>query len=166
MTLEEATHLKIWCDGGMKKNPGIGGYGLYAKITDSNSSKVLKRFKSTGGKLRTTNIEMEIFAVLTALHYALKFPDLKVTIYTDSQWTIKTVTGEWQVQEKHKDKITLLQKMLAKCNEDDEYRVILKWVKGHSGIPGNEMADDYATDAVQRMVAEGKEFGVWLKYLG
>ena len=166
MTLDEATHMKIWCDGGMEKNPGIGGYGLYAKIVDDSASKVIKRFKSSGGKLRTTNIEMEIFAVLASLHYALKFPDLKVTIYTDSQWTIKVVTKEWKVQKKHAHKILLLQQMLWNCNHGyEEERVRLKWVPGHSGVPGNEIADDYATDAVQRMVRTKKEFGIWLHYL-
>ena len=161
MTETKATHLKIWCDGGMQSNPGIGGYGVYGKLTNADTHEVVKRFTTSGGKLRSTNIEMEVLAVLASLNLALQYPDVQVIIYTDSQWTLKCMTGEFRVNEKHEAKISILVQLWDKC---DRKRVKIKWVKGHAGNFGNELADSLATQAVQRMIHTRTEYGIWKQY--
>ena len=113
----------------------------------SKSTKELK-----GYELETTNNRMELIAVIEALR-AIK-EDLKIEIITDSQY-VKSGINNWIVNWKNNGWRTAAKKPVK--NKDlwqelddlvQNYRIKWKWVKGHSGDPGNERADQLANDAI------------------
>lgn len=88
-----------------------------------------------------------------------------VTIFTDSQYSIKCVT-EWFQSWRRNNWITssnkpvenkdLVESILEKIEERDKLRVktFFEWLKGHNNDPGNEAADRLAVNGAQRGVAD------------
>lgn len=109
-----------------------------------------------GGELQTTNNRMELLAAISALEL-LNRPS-KVHLYTDSQYVMKGIT-EWLPNWRRKGWKT--SSGSAVKNADLWQRLDLaaqphtidwRWVKGHSGDPGNEKADQLANRGVEEMV--------------
>ena len=87
---------------------------------------------------------------------ALKRP-CQVDLYTDSQYVRKGIT-EWMVGWKKNGWKTAARKPVK--NEDlwralDEevarHEIRWHWVKGHSGVPGNERADALANLGIEKL---------------
>jgi ribonuclease HI len=137
----------IYTDGACKGNPGPGGWG--ALLIAGAHRKEL-----SGGEPLTTNNRMEMMAVIQALT-ALKRPS-KVVIYTDSvyvrqgmlEWLANWIARGWRTADKKPVKNADLWQQLA--NLAAQHEVDWRWVKGHSGDPGNERADQLANDGVPR----------------
>ena len=73
----------------------------------------------------------------------------KVQIRTDSKWSINVITGKWRASS-HKILVNLIRSLLRVSN----ISVSFHWVKGHSGVKGNERADklaDQRKDIQERM---------------
>ena len=138
----------MYTDGACKGNPGPGGWGVTMKA--GAHSKNLK-----GGEAHTTNNRMELTAAIRGLR-ELKKP-ARVDLYTDSQYVRKGIT-EWMSNWKARNWLTAAKKPVK--NEDlwrvldDEvarhHEVRWHWVKGHSGDPGNELADKLANEGIPR----------------
>ncbi len=131
----------MYTDGACSGNPGPGGWGALLLFGDH-------RRELSGGEPETTNNRMELRAVIEGVR-ALK-RRIPVTIYTDSTYVMKGMT-EWIEGWKAKGWKTAARKPVK--NEDlwRELDAILaghevewRWVKGHSGDPGNEAADALA----------------------
>ena len=140
--------IKIYTDGACKGNPGPGGWGVL--LVSGQHEKTLN-----GGEPHTTNNRMELMAAIKALQ-ALK-QSSQVDLYTDSQYVRKGIT-EWLVNWKRRGWRTAAKKPVK--NEDlwrllDEavsrHQVAWHWVKGHSGHPGNERADELANEGIPGM---------------
>lgn len=133
--------ITIYTDGAAKGNPGPGGYGV---VLISGKHRLEK---SEGFRL-TTNNRMELLAVITGLE-ALKIPDSKVVIYTDSKYVADAVEKGWLFQweskafrkKKNPDLWIRFLKVYRKHN------VRFVWIKGHSNITENEVCDRLAVDA-------------------
>ena len=145
--------VTIYTDGACKGNPGPGGWGAWLK--SGTSEKEL-----FGGELNTTNNRMELTAVIEGLA-ALKRP-CKVVLYLDSQYVRQGIT-EWIRGWKAKGWITStrqpvknveLWKRLDDLVQNSGHQIEWRWVKGHSGDPGNERADALANQGVLR--AQGR----------
>ncbi len=143
----------VYTDGACKRNPGPGGWGVVLRY-----GEVCKTLH--GGELDTTNNRMELMAAIRGLQ-ALKRP-CDVDLYTDSQYVRKGIT-EWLAGWKRNGWKTASKKPVK--NEDlwrelDEavarHRVNWHWVKGHAGIPDNELADELANLGVAELLASGK----------
>ncbi|NVM87514.1 ribonuclease HI [Variovorax sp. SG517] len=139
----------IYTDGACKGNPGPGGWGAWLKSGASEKELF-------GGELNTTNNRMELTAVIEGLA-ALKRP-CKVLLYLDSQYVRKGIT-EWIRGWKAKGWITAskepvknaeLWKRLDKLVNEGGHQIEWRWVKGHSGDPGNERADMLANKGVDK----------------
>jgi len=137
--------IQIYTDGACRGNPGIGGWG--ALLTFKDHKKEL-----WGGEAETTNNRMEMMAVIEALK-ALKQPS-KVRMTTDSQYVLKGIT-EWMDNWKKRNWKTAAKKPVKNADlwrEMDcllqQHEVEWEWVKGHSGHPGNEMADQLANRGI------------------
>lgn len=93
---------------------------------------------------------MELLAVIVGLE-ALKNIGSDVLIYTDSKYVADAVTQgwvfDWERKAFKKKKNPDLWKRFLKIYR--KHSVSFKWVKGHAGIPGNEICDKLAVEASQ-----------------
>jgi ribonuclease HI len=147
------TEVQIYTDGACKGNPGPGGWGAWLK-SGTTEKEIF------GGELVTTNNRMELEAVIEGLS-ALKRP-CKVVIYLDSQYVRQGITEwihgwkakGWRTSTKQPVKNAELWQRLDKLVHESGHQIEWRWVKGHSGDPGNERADMLANKGVLR--AQGR----------
>lgn len=136
--------IEIFTDGACKGNPGAGGWGAVLRTGDREK-------ELAGGEADTTNNRMELMAAIAALE-ALKRPS-RVRLMTDSVYVKDGITrwihgwqrNGWRTAAKKPVKnADLWQRLLdAAAPHDIEWT----WVKGHTGHPENERADQLASDA-------------------
>ena len=137
--------VEIYTDGACSGNPGPGGWG--GLLLFRGSEKEL-----SGGDPDTTNNRMEMMAVICSLESLKR--SCPVIIHTDSVYVMKGMT-EWITQWKKRNwktagkkpvkNVDLWQRLEAAV---DAHSVEWRWVKGHSGNPGNERADELACMAI------------------
>lgn len=140
--------ILIWTDGACKGNPGTGGWGALLKY-GAHQKEIY------GGEANTTNNRMELLAVIEAL--ALLKRPCEVHIYTDSQYVQKGMS-EWisgwkqrgwrTAAKKPVKNADLWQRLDALC---EQHQVQWHWVRGHTGDPGNERADELANLGVEQV---------------
>lgn len=129
--------MKIWTDGACEPNPGLGGWGWHR--SDGRSA--------CGGEEATTNNRMEMTAILEALR---ELPDgAQGLVISDSQLCIKGLTvwrKGWAKKDWMRNGVPMKNRDLWVALEAEVVRVRphFQWVKGHSGDPGNEKADQLA----------------------
>jgi ribonuclease HI len=142
--------VEIYTDGACRGNPGPGGWG--ALLTAGEHVKEL-----SGAEPLTTNNRMELTAVIRALE-ALKRPS-RLRIFTDSEYVRRGIT-EWVRSWKARGWKTADRKPVK--NQDlwerldsltAGHQIEWRWVRGHSGIPGNERVDQLANEAIDAMQA-------------
>jgi len=129
--MEEAQTI-AYADGSCLGNPGPGGWGVVI-INADGSTRVL-----SGANPATTNNRMEITAAIEALR---AFPaGAEVTVRTDSQYVVKTMTLGW----KRRENLDLWRELDA---EAGRRLVRWEWVRGHAGNIHNNRADELARTA-------------------
>ena len=138
--------VHIFTDGACKGNPGPGGWGAIMKYGDH--VKELNGYSS-----KTTNNIMEITAVIEALK-SLTRP-CAIILTTDSNYVKDGIT-QWIHNWKKKGWKTANKKPVKNKEcwlqldvEVQRHQIEWKWVKGHSGHPENERADELANAAVE-----------------
>lgn len=142
--------VEVYTDGACRGNPGPGGWA--ATLQWEGHLREL-----SGAERDTTNNRMELTAVIRALE-ALK-RSMPVSVYTDSQYVRQGIT-EWLANWKKRDWRTADKKPVK--NRDlwealdaaaARHQVEWHWVKGHSGVPGNERVDALANAAIDALLA-------------
>ena len=144
MTVIKET-VQIFTDGACKGNPGVGGWGVLIK--SSNYINELKGYEQL-----TTNNRMELIAVIEGIKSIEKNANIEIT--TDSKyvknginlWINNWKKNDWKTSSKKPVKNKELWLDLDKLVQN--YNIEWKWVKGHSGHPGNERADQLANAAI------------------
>jgi ribonuclease HI len=138
--------VHIFTDGACKGNPGPGGWGAILKYGDHEK-------ELNGYSPETTNNIMELTAVIEALK-SLTRP-CKIILTTDSNYVKNGIT-EWIHGWKKKGWKTAKKKPVKNKDywqlldaEVQRHHIEWKWVKGHSGHPENERADELANEAVE-----------------
>ena len=140
MVLHEK-HYVAYADGACHGNPGRGGWGVVLIEPDGSQREL------NGHSGHTTNNQMELTAAIEALR-ALA-PGAHVTLRSDSQYVINTMTRGWKRNANHE----LWRKLDA---EAAKRKVSFEWVRGHAGDDLNERADELATmGAKGQLVGDG-----------
>ena len=147
-----ANKVVIHTDGACRGNPGPGGWG--AILEAGGRERTL-----SGAEAATTNNRMELQAAIAALQALNRACD--VELVTDSQYVRRGIT-EWLAQWKRRGWLTAGRRPVANADlwreldaAASRHTVHWRWVKGHSGHPGNERADRLANDAIDRLLAGG-----------
>lgn len=139
--------IKIWTDGSCLGNPGPGGWGFIA----TNGTQTVEH---SGGAANTTNNQMELTAVIHALHAAQKYSEIE--LHTDSQyvkngmqsWIKNWKRNNWKTAEKKPVKNQELWKQLDELSS--KIKINWFWVKGHAGDEMNERVDNLARSAAEK----------------
>ena len=141
--------LKIYTDGACRGNPGIGGWGAILKY--ESSIKEINGFEK-----ETTNNIMELKAVIEALKLIKN--QSKIIVTTDStyvknginEWIHNWKLRGWKTANKKPVKNKELWQELDVLSS--EHQIDWKWVRGHTGHPGNEKADLLANQAIDELL--------------
>ena len=139
--------IEIYTDGACSGNPGPGGWGALLRIGE-------KEREINGGEAETTNNRMEMMAAIQALE-ALKRPS-QVHLHTDSTYVRNGITKwihawkarNWRTADRKPVKNIDLWQRLDQAVA--AHQVKWFWVKGHSGHPDNERADQLARDGIAK----------------
>jgi ribonuclease HI len=148
--MSETDQVVIYTDGACKGNPGPGGWG--ALLVYKGVEKEL-----WGGDPSTTNNRMELMAAIAGL-IALTRP-CSVKLVTDSQYVMKGIQ-EWLPNWKKRGWKTAAKEPVKNADlwqkldeEVNRHQVSWQWVRGHTGHPGNERADQLANRGVDEVRA-------------
>ena len=151
---------------GACKGDNRGGWGAYLVL--EAPSKPIITFNRFGGKRVTTNQEMELMGALEILK--LIEPGCFVTVHMDNDYVLRGLIADgrdgyiekgqppngwakgwaqngWKTKSKTDVKHRKIwEALVARCNElvEGGSKLRLCWVKGHSGVEGNEVADKLA----------------------
>ncbi len=135
----------IYTDGACRGNPGPGGWGVV--LNYQGKRKILRGYAPD-----TTNNRMELMAVIEGLRALNR--SCEVEINTDSKYVMQGI-NEWISNWKRNGWKTAARKAVKNSDlwqqldeEVSTHKVDWKWVKGHSGIEGNELADQLANEAI------------------
>jgi len=138
---EDNNAVEIFTDGACSGNPGPGGWGAILRWRGEEK-------EIYGGESDTTNNRMEMMAAIQALESLKRATN--VILYTDSTYLRDGITkwihgwkrNGWKTAAKKPVKNEDLWRRLDEALADHE--IDFRWVKGHSGHPENERADELA----------------------
>ena len=140
--------VEIFTDGACRGNPGPGGWGALLRFNGVERELY-------GGDPDTTNNRMELQAAIEGLK-ALK-ESCAVEVTTDSVYVKNGITS-WLANWKSKGWKTAARKPvknvdLWKLLDEQNQRHVVQWhwVKGHSGHPENERADQLANRGIDEL---------------
>ena len=141
--------VEVYTDGACRGNPGPGGWGVLLRYGDTEKELY-------GGESETTNNRMELMAAIQALENLKR--DCKVSLTTDSQYVRKGIT-EWMANWKKRGWKTASKQPVK--NKDlwqrldkaaTQHQVEWHWVRGHTGHPENERADELANKGIDELL--------------
>lgn len=125
----------VYTDGACSGNPGPAGIG--AVLEYKGKTRQISEYIG-----HATNNIAELEAVRKAL-LALKRRDLPVRLHTDSGYVHGLLTKNWAAR-KNTELVWLIRGLIREFA-----RIEIVKVSGHSGIRGNEIADQLATSAIR-----------------
>ena len=144
------SQFELFTDGACSGNPGPGGLGFILR-GDGIAGERLE----SGGEPATTNNRMELTAVIRGLQALTRHCSVRVV--TDSKYVIQGIT-EWLPNWKRRGWRTAAKKPVLNSElwmQLDElvgrHAVQWEWVKGHSGHPENELADQLANRGIDEL---------------
>ena len=140
--------VEMFTDGACRGNPGKGGWGVFLRYGKAEK-------KLHGGEAETTNNKMELTAVIRGLEALKKTSSVAIT--TDSRYVLEGIT-EWLPNWKKRNWKTANRKPVKNAElwqRLDElvglHDIEWHWVKGHSGHPENELADQLANQGIDEL---------------
>ncbi|MBI5401044.1 MAG: ribonuclease HI [Candidatus Yonathbacteria bacterium] len=163
----------IYTDGSSRGNPGPGGWGAVIAWRDAELKVKSEKSKVTEigcGDKHTTNNRMELMATIESLKFIRRLGSAHaIDMRADSSYVINGITkwvagwekNGWINSKKEAVVNRDLWEALAEVVSDLKmggYKIKWRYTPGHSGIPGNERADEIATayaDGKKQKLFEG-----------
>lgn len=149
------------CRGNGQSRTRQAGYGVYYGPLDlRNVARPLSDVEDVQ-QHQPTNQRAELHALCHALKNVAELPNEKYTVYTDSAYSLNSVTAwsqKWQQngwrtsgggEVANRDLIETASKLYSDINSGEQ-RVRIEHVAGHLGIAGNEAADRLANMGADR----------------
>lgn len=141
----------MYTDGACRGNPGPGGWGVILSYRDQNKTL-------SGYEPQTTNNRMELTAAIEGLRALSRTCDIELN--TDSKYVLQGIsewieswkTNGWKTAAKKPVKNVDLWQLLDE--QVKKHRIKWHWVRGHTGIEGNERADQLANVAIDQAMEE------------
>ena len=149
--------IQIYTDGACSRNPGPGGYAFVILVPG------MEDIRFSGYKGKSTNNEMELYAIVRAINYLKNNIEVKesdsVKLFSDSAYCVNPLNQGWLLswakfgwvskqgaEIKNKQLWQNLYMLLGtlKC------KISFVKVKGHAGNKYNEMVDLQAKNAIKR----------------
>lgn len=137
----------IYGDGSCNPNPGPSGWGVHGMDSDGHT------FNAWGGlSLKSSNNRGELAAYIFILEMTLHYKWKNTVIHLDSKYVIngamrfitKWKKNGWTKSDgnviSNKDLWILIDTLQSKIAKAKQV-IDVKWVKAHTGVHGNEMAD-------------------------
>ncbi|MBM6935857.1 viroplasmin family protein [Enterococcus cecorum] len=118
------------------------GYGGFLQI-DEQTRITLQGKGNDAEKASMRNVAGEIDGAMAAVKAALDHDLTQITILYDYQGIESWATGGWQAKNVFTQQYRDIMQTLMR-----QIQINFVKVKGHSGIPGNELADQLAKEAV------------------
>lgn len=135
----------IFTDGACRGNPGPGGWGVV--LNYQGREKTINGFHP-----ETTNNRMELTAVIEGLRSLNR--DCAIELNTDSKYVLQGINA-WIANWKKNGWKTATKKTVKNADlwrqldqQVSRHQINWRWVKAHSGVRGNETADQLANDAI------------------
>ncbi|KAF2230411.1 RnaseH-domain-containing protein [Viridothelium virens] len=155
--LTDGDRHAYYCDGSVRSNSG-GAAGA-AVAWKEDPTAVRSRWVARGFSIRpgfTSVQQAEGIAMVQALHIAIERTaglDTvgRTIIYSDSDAILDGLIKFPNVKKKSSARMVNMIVELANRLEHNAVRVSFFWIPGHTGIPGNELADRVASDASTRI---------------
>lgn len=123
-----------YTDGSCSCNPGgVGAWG-YVVVEREEPIKM-----KTGFELTTTSNRMELLGIINAIEDNPLIED----VVSDSQYAVNCLSGKWKA--KANLDLVLKGKELVQSR-----KINLHWVRGHSGVKFNELADALCNEAMTK----------------
>lgn len=128
--------IEVWTDGSSEPNPGPCSWGA---VVVANGREIARGCGFLG--LGTNNI-----AELSAVLYGLSLVPYywrhhEVAVCSDSRYAVNVLSGVWKAK-KNLELVCLCDGMMRKFD-----KLKVGWVKGHSGLRWNDLADQLAEEA-------------------
>jgi len=139
--------ILIFTDGACTGNPGPGGWACVLALPDHTIREM------GGGVRETTNNRMELAATIRALASLEAPAPGDIILYTDSTYVIRGITqwiwgwrsrGWKNAEGKDVANRDLWEELLRQVTRLKPATIQWKYVRGHSGFPGNERCDQIA----------------------
>jgi ribonuclease HI len=141
-----AQQIVVFTDGAAKRNPGPGGWGVVIVTVDEHVVEL------GGGSPLTTNNKMELTGAIQALTH-LREVSGPLSLYTDSTYVIQGIE-QWVHNWKRRGWKTATGGEVLNREDWEELSrltaarpprsIAWHYVRGHTGIPGNERVDEIA----------------------
>jgi ribonuclease HI len=139
--------IVIYSDGACSGNPGPGGWGTIVGLPDQTVVEL------GGARPGTTNNQMELQGLIAGLDFIKSLPCEEVRYYTDSSYVLNGVT-KWIKGWASRGWKNAEGKEVANKSQWQQLQALLihfpnkkiKWfyVRGHTGVQGNERCDEIA----------------------
>lgn len=128
----------IYTDGAYSMQHNEGAFA-YVILNSVNTEVERKAYKITN----ETNNRAELKAIIAAVN-KLPHDATEVLIYSDSQYALMTLSGNW----KHKNNHDLFETWDKVINKRPDMIIFFEWVKGHNGNVYNELCDQLCNDVL------------------
>lgn len=158
--------IVVFTDGACTGNPGPGGWAAIVATPDGT----VREFG--GGEDQTTNNRMELMGTIKALRSFRAPPESPISLYTDSTYVIRGITqwiwgwrkrGWKNAEGGEVSNRDLWEDLLREVMRLKPTPIEWLYVRGHTGVPGNERCDEIAVSFAKGRWVELFE-GSLLKY--